>query len=139
MKKPAWLDAQEEFASWWVGKEQWCYAFHDTREAMGAAGSRRVFTDERPADFLVTSFGHTFLAEVKSCSDKASFPFSNIQRGQWKAAVRSVAAGGDYFFYIRSESRTRWFKVHAKHVLQHREEGHQSMKWDIMEQCNYVV
>lgn len=124
-----WKTAQDEFASWWTGKTQFCYAFHDTREAMGVSGSRRVYTEERPSDFLVVDNGTTFFAEVKSSQHDTSFALSNIQRGQWRCSIRTCAAGGSYFFYIKREKTQQWHRIPAQFFISLYNEGIKSVKW----------
>jgi penicillin-binding protein-related factor A (putative recombinase) len=127
--KQAWKAVEEAFASFWSGKENYCFQFHDTRAAMGATGSRRVFTAPHPSDFLVTHKGETFYAEVKSCEDKVSFKFSNIQPAQWSAARQVCAASGKYFFFLFSHSNQSWYKIPGTHLVQIQLDGKKSVKW----------
>lgn len=108
-----WQDAEDEFQAKFktYGKAAYVYRFTDTKDARGVVQSRKVFTDARPADFLVTFNGETFYAEVKSCNSETSFPLSNIRKAQWQAAVQQTAAKGQYYFFIRSEFLNSWFKV----------------------------
>ena len=130
MAGKAWMDAEKEFESVWVGKANWCYAFEDTREAMGLnRGTRRVFTKGRPSDYLVTASGLTFFAEVKSSQNEVSFNLNNVEESQWKAAIQSVAAGGLYFFFIRCETNGTWFQVPAA-VLVDQRKTKKSIKWE---------
>jgi penicillin-binding protein-related factor A (putative recombinase) len=122
------MNAQADFESVWVGKQCWCYAFEDTREAMGLSGSRRVFTKGRPSDYLVTAGGKTFFAEVKSSQNEVSFNLNNVEESQWQAAIRSVAAGGLYFFFIRCEVNGLWFQVPAVILVEQRKTK-KSIKW----------
>lgn len=112
MAKAAWQNAEAEFESVWAGKkDRWCYAFEDSREAIGLSQSRRVFTKGRPSDYLVTVAGTTFFAEVKSSQSKTSFNLNNVEDAQWIAARRATASGCLYFFFIRSEELGKWFQV----------------------------
>lgn len=130
MPKPKWEVAQEDFIAFFPRKNQFVFQFHDARAAMGAAGSRRVFTTEHPSDFHVTDDGEAYYAEVKSCSDKASFSFANVQKGQWRAATRVVAANGLYFFFIKSEVHGLWYKIPGHVMLDLREHsGRASVRW----------
>lgn len=133
MAKLAWMDAEKEFEETWEGrKDCWCYAFEDTREAMGANKSRRVFTKGRPSDYLVTAKGLTFFAEVKSTENDVSFNLNNVEMSQWQAAIRSVAAGGHYFFFIRCEATGRWYQVPAV-VLVDQRKVKKSIRWTEIE------
>ncbi len=130
MSKLAWMNAEADFESAFSGRKScWCYAFEDTREAMGLGKSRRVFTKGRPSDYLVVAQGLTFFAEVKSSQSDTSFNLNNIEDVQWQAAIRSVAAGGLYFFFIRSEVRGKWYQVPASILVEQRKTK-KSIKWD---------
>lgn len=129
MTKLVWLGAQAEFEACWTGKDQWCYAFEDTRAAQGNSGKKvRVFTKARPSDYLVVNRGLTFFAEVKSSHDEVSFNLNNVETMQWTAAIRSVAAGGLYFFFVWSVHWHCWFKVPASVFVEQRKTK-KSIKW----------
>lgn len=131
MPKKDWIIAEEEFAAYIgrMGKNAWLYKFLDTREAMGATGSRRVYTQSRPSDFLVTIGGRTFFAEIKSSQDHVSFPFSSISRDQWKAAIQMEAAKGDYRFYIKNVNTHQWYLLFAQFIVPLQRAGIKSLKW----------
>lgn len=130
MAKTTWMAAEKDFEDTWaLSKKCWCYAFEDTREAMGLAKSRRVFTKGRPSDYLVTAGGQTFFAEVKSSQNETSFNLNNIEDAQWSAAIQNSAAGGLYFFFIRSEFLGHWFQVPASIMIQQRKIK-KSITWD---------
>lgn len=123
------MNAEDDFESWWTGKLSWCYAFEDTRAAQGTAGkTRRVFTKARPSDYLVVDNGLTFFAEVKSSQDAVSFNLNNVAQGQWIAAIRSVAAKGLYFFFVKSEHLNTWFRVPASVFVEQRKTK-KSIRW----------
>lgn len=127
---PKWKSVQDAFASFWEGrKTAYCFQFHDAREAMGAAGSRRVFTTAHPSDFLVTDKGEMYYAEVKSSENETSFPFSNIKKSQWNAAIRQTAAGGKYFFFLYANKRESWYKLDARFLLDIYHSGRKSVGW----------
>lgn len=136
-----WQDAEDQFQKQWFGKTRWCYRFGDTREAMGSAGSRRVFTKPRPSDFLVVDNGNTFFAEVKSSHHETSFPLSAVQTPQWSAAVQTTSAGGSYFFYIKQETVSQWYCVPAYALIALQKEGFKSVKWTHLEgfKCNFLT
>lgn len=133
-----WLDAQEEFESWFQGKGSFVFQFEDAREAMGISQSRKVFTKGQPADYLVTSLGVTFFAEVKSCHDEVSFPLSNIKRSQWSACIQVVAAQGQYWFYLRKEPEGLWFKIPGSFFVDLQKAQIKSVKWSQLESFKYV-
>lgn len=130
MSTLTWRAAEDEFADFFkaYGKRAFVYRFQDTREAMGITGSRRVFTQSRPSDYLVTHEGVTFYAEVKSSQHEVSFNLNNIATAQWNAAIQHTAAGGQYFFFIRSEHGEAWYKVPAEFLIQIRKER-KSVRW----------
>lgn len=134
-----WKDAEDQFEKYWkqFGKNATVYAFQDTREAMGTTGSRRVFTQSRPSDFLVTHDGHTFFAEVKSCSSHSSFAFSNIRDDQWKYAILHTAAKGLYLFYIKWEVNDQWYKVPASFLISLKNAGEKSVKWEALDEYRF--
>jgi penicillin-binding protein-related factor A (putative recombinase) len=136
----AWQIAEEDFVNYWVrfGKLADVFKFEDAREAMGLA-SRKVHTKAQPGDFLVTHDGHTFFAEVKSCSSETSFPLSNIQPSQWRRATLVSAAHGSYFFYIKSEVRQEWFSVPASYFIRLKAEGFKSVKWSELSQYYWEI
>lgn len=132
MPRQAWQIAEDEFQKFWdqFGKRAYVFAFHDTREAMGATGSRRVFTTQHPSDFLVVHEGNMFYAEVKSCSNTTSFPLSAIQPGQMAAAKQVQAAGGIYLFFIKNEVTQKWYKVPAGVFVAISNLGTKSIRWE---------
>lgn len=127
--KQAWKSIEEAFDSFWSGKESFCFQFHDTRAAMGAGKTQRVFTAAHPSDFLVTDKGETFYAEVKSCENPTSFAFSNVQTAQWSAARQVGRANGKYFFFLFSHSKSSWFKIPGLILVNMKLEGKKSVKW----------
>ena len=133
-----WVNAEFEFESWFPGKTSFVYKFEDARQVIGALQSRRVIVQGRPADYLVTTEGKTFFAEVKSCNSEASFPLSNIQRAQWSAAIQTVAAKGHYYFFIKREPTQQWYQVPAYVFVNGHNEGKKSFKWEELDvyRCN---
>lgn len=127
-----WQNAQKQFESFWPLKSHHCYAFEDTREAMGASGSRKVFTKARPSDYLVTAEGITFFAEVKSSQDEVSFSLNNIRKAQWQCSIQITYAGGNYDFFIRREQIGQWYRVPAK-VMIETFKIKKSLKWTELE------
>lgn len=132
MAKPNWKGAEEEFVSFFPKKTQYVFQFHDSRAAMGAMQSKRVFTTSHPSDFIVTDEGVTFYAEVKSSEDAVSFPFSNIKKSQWTAAIRMAAAKGLYYFFIRHDPVGIWYKIPAQVFIDQYNTGAKSMKWSLL-------
>ena len=134
MAELKWKSAQAEFETFWTGKSQYCYGFEDTRAAMGAAGTRRVFTKARPSDYLVTDNGMTFFAEVKSSQHPTSFNLHNIETEQWKTAIRVTTAFGIYLFFIRRESDLQWYRVPGAYMIHTWKQGRRIVRWTELEQ-----
>ena len=102
----------------------------DTKSIKGAIGSG--FIAGRPSDYLVTLRGEMFYAEVKSCSDPVSFPFSNFRKDQWKAMIRQNAAGGKYSVFLHNLLTNEWYRVECQEVLAADQQGRKSIKWSEM-------
>ena len=126
-----WIDAQEEFKSFFPGKRSFVHPFEDAREAMGVSQSRKVFTKGQPADYLVTADGITFYAEVKSSQDPILFALSRIRKPQWAACIRVTAAKGLYYFFIRQElALPVWYKIPAAFFISLQDSGVKSVRWE---------
>lgn len=132
-----WLDAEQEFESWFMTKKSFCFKFHDARMAKGTGGSNRIFTASHPADYVVIDRGLMFYAEVKSSQNETSFPFASVKKSQWSGAMQTVAAGGSYFFFLKSEHLEKWFKVPAAFILDHFQGGAKSLKWEYFTPFTY--
>jgi penicillin-binding protein-related factor A (putative recombinase) len=124
-----WKSVEDAFKSFWNRKDAFCFQFHDARAAMGAAGSKRVFTTSHPSDFIVTDRGEMFYAEVKSSKEQVSFPFSNVKPSQWGAAKRQAAAKGQYFFFLYSVATGNWYRIPSPYLISVKESGRESVKW----------
>lgn len=131
--KLRWLSAQQEFESWFQTKDSFCFEFHDARIAKGTGGSNRIFTASHPADYVVVHKGAMFYAEVKSSQETVSFPFGNIKKSQWNAAIRTVVAGGSYFFFLKKEATGIWYKVPASVLIEVQSLGLKSIRWDALD------
>lgn len=129
-----WVEAQKEFAGWWVGKDSYCFQFHDTREAMGKVGkTRQVITTAHPSDFLVTHKGVMFYAEVKSCGNPNRFPFEYILKSQWHACRRQIMAQGMYYFFLKRTTDGVWFILDGKDAVRmFVTEELKSVRWDAL-------
>jgi len=129
---PVWLNAQEEFESWFTGKLRYVFQFEDARQVMGALKTKKVIVQAHPSDYIVTDNGVTFYAEVKSSENPTSFPFANIKTSQWAAAIQVTAAQGLYFFFIRKEPERVWYKVPASVIIDQYRAGIKSIKWSLL-------
>jgi len=131
--------SQKIFEDYWetLGKNAFLHRVTDQAEVNGRSDARvRARVKAQPSDYLLTWNGEMCYAEVKSCSSKTSFPFSQIEAGQWVAAKKQVTAGGNYYFFIHALFIGRWFMVPAQAILDHKE---RSMKWSKMEEYRFWV
>lgn len=112
-----WKQAEIDFAAHWkqYGKKAWVHRFSDTAQAKALNGKDAI-APSQPSDFLVSHEGHTFLAEVKHSADPVSFPHSAIRQHQMNCAKMAVAAGGGYFFFLKSKFHGKWFRIPAEVV-----------------------
>lgn len=119
MARNTGMPAEAAFNGWISnhGKRAWMYEFPDTKKVKGMMGKNGV-TLQQPADRLVCIEGHMFLAEVKSTTDTKRFKKSHIRPFQWSTAVRTTAAAGDYFFFIRRETDKQWYRVPARYLIE---------------------
>lgn len=128
-----WIDAEQEFETFFPGKSSFVYKFEDARAVMGALKTQKVIVQGRPSDYLVTHLGVTFFAEVKSSKNPTSFPLANIKQPQWNACIRTVQANGHYWFYIRNENSGVWYAVPGAFFTSLQASGVKSVKWSDLE------
>lgn len=132
--KNSGVDAEKDFVDRLedvYGKRVFIERLPDTKAIKGAL--KGGFIQGRPSDFLVTLCGEMHYAEVKSCSDPVSFPFSNFRADQWKAMKKQRAAGGVYYVYILNINTNQWFRISGDEVLSIEEGGKKSIKWSELE------
>lgn len=128
----AWQATEEEFLTYMAvgGKQVFVHRITDSAEirglTKGLTGRSGGHTKEQPADYVIVSYGQMLYAEVKSSKNAASFPFSNIKRGQWNAATQTDRAGGIYLFFLKNLVTGVWYKVPARVLLDHKSK---SIKW----------
>ncbi len=126
--KPTWLEAEEEFKSFFTGKESYVFPFHDARMAKGTGGSKKIFTTSHPSDCLVIHKGVFFFAEIKKSENPETFPFANVKPSQWAAAIQTIAASGLYLFFLRKDPEQVWYVVPAENMLAF-QKLKKSVKW----------
>lgn len=86
-----------------------------------------------PADNVLTIDGRMAYAEVKSCSNKTSFPFSQFSPTQKSAMVLQTRAGGSYWIFILNTNTQKWYWIEAHLVVQTLKAGNKSLKWSEIE------
>lgn len=135
--KKAWEKAEQEFVKIieGYGKKAFLYRVTDTREA--SRGKTKVLIKKTPSDFILTHDGDMCYAEVKSCSNKTSFPFSAFTEGQMRAIIRQDRAGGCYCAYIKNENTGIWYKLFGGVILGYIERGHKSISWEELKEFKW--
>lgn len=121
--------SEATFEQMFKGKDSWVFKLTDTKSA-SRGGKIKVQVKKQPADYIVCNKGSMFFAEVKSCSNLTSFPFSNIKEGQWNAILRTCAAGTQYFVYIHNLNTDLWYIIPNFILKFLKEEGRASVKWE---------
>ena len=122
-----------------LGKRAWLERRIDAAHVRGLNKGLRLAFPSQPSDYLLTLDGVTSYLEVKSCSSKTSFPFSQFESGQWAAMKRVTAAGGSYVVLIHSLGLDRWFRVPAKTILEVEASGKSSMSWLTLQEFAWEV
>ena len=133
-----WKIAEKQFEAHWAqyGKRAWVHRFSDTAEAIGINGAGTIAAAQ-PSDYLVVHDGLTFLAEVKHSADKTSFSHKGIRPMQFACARKSVPAGGQFLFFIKSKALNKWFCVPASVIINNRET--KSTKWSDILQYEWTI
>lgn len=121
--------AEKEFISQ-LPPRSFAHRLVDTKAA-------RNLVNDQPSDYIVTSEGRMWYAEVKLCNEKVSFPFGNIRLGQKKAMSLQLRAKGEYFFHIKNGLTGRWYHIPAQLVLDTLAEGRKSLKWSEIDDYRY--
>lgn len=112
-----------------LGKRGYVHRFPDASDAYGR-NKKLVNVANQPGDFFVVENGEVYLADVKSCSNPTSFPFSMIAKGQLAAARMITAAGGRYYFIVHQLKENRWFKIASETITS---SSKRSLKWSELE------
>ena len=127
-KKPLWKQAESDFESFMNarGKKAYVHRLTDTAQAK-ATGGKKAFVVNQPSDYLGVLDGLTFFGEVKSSTNRTSFPYSNIKKTQLAHARRIIMAGGSYLFFIKSYALDKWYIVPAQFIINNKTS--KSSKW----------
>ena len=134
-----WKQAEKDFEGFFAqyGKGAAVFRLTDTAAAK-ATGGKGAFVAAQPSDYICVVDGQWFFAEVKSTTDRTSFHFSNIRKGQIAASRRTVAAGGTYLFFVKSEELEQWYCIPAS-VIHTTLRAKKSMTWNELEPYKYAV
>lgn len=112
------------------------YRIADQKELSRGNKLKGVVTRATPSDYILTLPTCMVYAEVKSCSNDTSFPFSQFTPGQNLAMVRQKAAKGHYWIWIHNLKTDTWYFTEGYNILKARAEGKKSFKWSEMTQLN---
>jgi len=89
----------------------------------------KSFVNPAPADYVVTANHEMFYAEIKSCSSKTSFGFSQFTPSQNACMLKQTNAGGQYWVYIHRLETDEWYRVPASLILKTKHNNIKSLKW----------
>lgn len=113
-----------------LGKRAFLHRFRDKADLFGL-NKRHVKAFSQPADYLVTNDGMYF-AEIKSTSDPTAFRFTLISDDQWKTAKKTIAAKGDYIFFVHRLPTNEWFRIPATEIASIKAKGKESISWSLL-------
>lgn len=99
------------------GKNGYFYRIPDAAEVRGRTG-RIGYIRKTPSDYIVTLYGETFYAEIKSTVNPKFFAKSFLKIGQKNAARQVLAAGGQYLIFIHSLATQEWYRVPANVLIE---------------------
>ena len=137
------VDAEKTFVERWetrYGKEVYVEKLTDTKSMRRTTGGFQVQAPSVPSDYIVTLKGEMWYAEVKSCSNKTSFPFSQFTKSQRAAMVKQRAAGGRYMVYIYNTNTGEWYEVSGPVLLDMEKETNcKSIKWEEMAGTRWLI
>lgn len=125
--KPSEKEFQNIIAS--LGKRGYTHRFPDASDAFGR-NKKLMNIARQPGDFFVVENGEVYLADVKSCSNSSSFPFSLISKTQMAASRMITAAGGKYYFMVHNLKTNTWYKI-ASDIIHNCSK--RSLKWSELE------
>ena len=116
-----------------LGKSAVYFRLVDAAEIRGRTGKVATSARAQPSDYIVTAYGVTFYAEVKSTQNATSFPFSLLKKSQTAAATMILAAGGEYMVFAHNLLTDRWYRFPYSFVQQTQASGRQSIPWTELE------
>lgn len=135
-----WQDTEKDFelriAT--LGKKAFLHRVTDTKEANRGKKTNKVKIKAQPSDYLLTYEGKMRYAEVKHCSNKTSFPFSNLTISQFNAMTRQRAAGGLYSVFVYNSNTDTWYNISGDRILFCLELKEKSIKWKEIEHLKWI-
>lgn len=139
MAKNTGKSSESFFEGIWraLGKRAFCYRIADAAEVRGRTGNIGT-TRATPSDYIVTSEGQTFYAEVKSTQNPTSFPFSLLKKGQQAAGPQVIAAGGSYFVFVHNLTTDTWYRVPYAVIMAVKDIGRASIPWSELETLKWI-
>ncbi len=108
------------------------YRIADQKELSRGNKLKGVVTRSTPSDYILTIGKDMLYAEVKSCSNATSFPFSQFTPGQNAAMFKQQRAGGWYWIWVHNVLTDNWYLLQGWEVLKTRADGKNSLKWTEM-------
>lgn len=100
-----------------------CFRFSDTHDTFQGRG-RGVILPSAPSDFVVTHLNITYYAEVKSTISPIGLTASLFKQQELRRN-KILKAGGEYWYFIYSETCDRWFVISGKLISEN-----PNLKWE---------
>lgn len=132
--------AQDAFEKHWESRpETHIERLRDAKDLRGINGGRAVGDFPKPSDYIITTGGLTFYAEVKSTEKMNRFAFGDIRDYQKRTALLMASIGGVYNFYIYSYGRGQWYVMTARKFADAVAERRASITFEELEPWNLKI
>lgn len=136
MVKPEWELAEEEFNNAFnKGKYSYCHKLPDSKIANKSnwanKGAKFISLPKQPADFIVVCNGVTFFADVKTTANTKGIS-SSLFKSQAAHKLKILNAGGLYYFFIKSLSNNKWYRLPAGY-------DNFNAKWEELEKFSFDI
>jgi penicillin-binding protein-related factor A (putative recombinase) len=128
------------FESVWdrMGKKAYYYRIPDAAELFGRNRGTILNVRPTPSDYVVTTDGSSFYAEVKSSQNKTAFPFNLFKKGQSAAAPQVLSAGGAYFVFAHNLTTGTWYRIPWQVIQAVKDLGRSSIPWTELENLKWT-
>lgn len=131
------VSAQKDFEERFDALGKLAYVIRlDDQKDLTALNGKVVKSNATTSDNIVVMNGRTFFAEVKSSHGKVSFPLSSLRKTQIGYAKAILAAGGEYYVYVKNMLTGEWFEIHARNLVDWLADGKKSVKWSYLRLAN---
>lgn len=121
-----------------MGKRAHYYRIPDAAEHFGRNGGTISRVRPSPSDYIVTTDGSSFYAEVKSTQNKTAFPFSIFKKGQTSAAPQVICAGGAYIVFAHNLNTGTWYRIPWQVIQAVKDLGRSSIPWTELETLKWT-